>query len=166
MFPSALRSPQPKRISIGSAVFTSHGRVSSDIPGMCFPIKIAPLHNGIWTSIKRMVPWVYPRPTTKMPPRFSSAICAQSSDMLEHALPPKIAPSHGCVWPPSNTRFIEPSRVHNPNSISVGSAVFAQLTRDCRRTFRGMFFPLKIAPSHRRSEPPLKPWFYVKIKLF
>jgi len=30
--------------------------------------------------------------------------------------------------PPSNTRFVVPSRVLNPNGISIGAAVFAWLT--------------------------------------
>jgi len=39
---------------------------------------------------------------------------------------------HNClfiwgIWTPSNTWFLEPSWVHNPNSISIGSAVFAAL---------------------------------------
>jgi len=42
--------------------------------------------------------------------------------------PLKIAPSHGGSGPPSNTWFLGPTRVHNPNGISIGSAVFAGLT--------------------------------------
>jgi len=29
---------------------------------------------------------------------------------------------------PSNTRFLRPTRIHNPNGIAIGSAVFAELT--------------------------------------
>ena len=32
------------------------------------------------------------------------------------------------VWTPSNTWFLEPTRVLNPNGISIGSAVLAGLT--------------------------------------
>jgi len=32
------------------------------------------------------------------------------------------------IWTPSNTRFLEPIRVLNPNEISIGLAVFAGLT--------------------------------------
>jgi len=42
--------------------------------------------------------------------------------------PLKIACSHGGIWTPSNTWFPEPIRVLNPNSISIGSAVFEGLT--------------------------------------
>jgi len=38
--------------------------------------------------------------------------------------PFKIASSHGGSGPPSNTWFLGPIQVHNPNGISVGSAVF------------------------------------------
>jgi len=45
-------------------------------------------------------------------------------------LPPplKIATSHGGSGPPSNTCFLGSTRVHVPNAISTGSAVFAGLT--------------------------------------
>ena len=46
------------------------------------------------------------------------------------------------------------NRVHNPNGISIGSSVFAQLTAEYRRRFRGMPISLKIALTHGRSEPP------------
>jgi len=42
--------------------------------------------------------------------------------------PLKIAPYHVISRPPSNTRFPEPTRAHNPNGISIGSAVFVRLT--------------------------------------
>jgi len=45
---------------------------------------------------------------------------------------------------PSNTCFHAPTRVHIPNGILIGSAVFAQLTA----------LPLKMAPSHDGFEPP------------
>ena len=40
-------------------------------------------------------------------------------------------------------------RAHVPNGTSIGSAVFAQMTVECRYTFqRFALAPLKIAPSH------------------
>jgi len=44
--------------------------------------------------------------------------------------------------------FIQPTRLHNPNGESMGSAIFAQLTAECRRAYPGMSFPLIIVPSH------------------
>jgi len=40
----------------------------------------------------------------------------------------KIAPSRVRIWSPCNTRFLGSTRVHIPNSISIGAAVFAGLT--------------------------------------
>ena len=47
----------------------------------------------------------------------------------------KFVASHGAIWTPSNRPiwFLEPTRAHNPNGISIGSAVFAQVTAECRR---------------------------------
>ena len=39
-------------------------------------------------------------------------------------------------------------RLHNPNSKSIVSAIFAQLTAECRRACPGMSFLLIITPSH------------------
>jgi len=54
-----------------------------------------------------------------------------------------------------NTCFRRPIRVHNPNDISIGLAIFAQLTVECHRARLGMFFPLTIAPSHKDLDPHL-----------
>ena len=37
---------------------------------------------------------------------------------------------------PCNTCFLRPRRVHNPNGISIGSAVFAQITAECPHTLQ------------------------------
>jgi len=39
----------------------------------------------------------------------------------------KLAPFHEGSAPPSNTWFIRPTRVLNPNGILIGSAVFAEI---------------------------------------
>ena len=44
--------------------------------------------------------------------------------------PLKFAPSQWGIWTPSNTWFPGPTRVLNPNGISIGSAVFVWLTSD------------------------------------
>ena len=55
---------------------------------------------------------------------------------------------------PSNTCFLGPARVHNPNIISIGSAVFAQLMAECCYTLQQAApFPLIITPSHGGSGP-------------
>jgi len=42
--------------------------------------------------------------------------------------PLKIAPLCAGIWNPSNTWFLGPTRVHNPNGTSISSAVVAGLT--------------------------------------
>jgi len=44
------------------------------------------------------------------------------------ALPPQNRPFPWDIKPPSNTRFPGPTPVHNPNGISIESAVFAGFT--------------------------------------
>ena len=46
----------------------------------------------------------------------------------EVIIPLKSAPSRGGSGPPSKSYFLVPSRVHIPNGISIGYAVFAGLT--------------------------------------
>jgi len=42
--------------------------------------------------------------------------------------PLKITPFHGGLGPPSDTWFPEPTRILNPNDISINSVIFAGLT--------------------------------------
>ena len=51
---------------------------------------------------------------------------------LLHSL--KIAPSHGGSGLPSNTWFLELTRIHNPNGIMIGSTIFAGLNDHDRQT--------------------------------
>jgi len=72
---------------------------------------------------------------------------------LSLSCPIKIALSHGGIWTPSNTWFLEPTRAHNPDVLSICSVVFAQLMAESCRTCPDMSFPIKIAPSHGGSGP-------------
>jgi len=76
-----------------------------------------------------------------------------SSGMPGHVLHLKIPSSHRIFRLPSNTWFLEPTRAHKPNGISISSAICAQLTAQCRRACPGLSFPLKIAPSHGDLDP-------------
>jgi len=61
------------------------------------------------------------------------------------------------IWTPSYTRFLGPIRTNNPNSISIGSAVFTQAIAECTYTLQwAVHSPLKIALSHGGSEPHLR----------
>jgi len=66
----------------------------------------------------------------------------------------QIIPSHRDL-DPFNTCFLGSTRVHDPNGISIGSAVFAQITSVCGRSCRGITFYHKIASSHEGSRPQL-----------
>ena len=58
------------------------------------------------------------------------------------------------------TRFLGPIRANNPNGMSIGSAVFAQMTAECPYTLQwGAPSPLKIAPSHGGPGPQSNIWF-------
>ena len=72
-----------------------------------------------------------------------------------------MATSLGTSEPPSDAWFLWPIRVHNPNGISIGSAVFSQMTAQCPYIlYNGIpFLPLKIAPSHGRISTPSNTWF-------
>jgi len=62
--------------------------------------------------------------------------------------------------PPPNTCFLGSIRVPIPNSISIGSAVYAQLMAERPNTLQwAALSPLKIAPSHGGSRPPYNAWF-------
>jgi len=49
---------------------------------------------------------------------------------------PKIAPSHRESELLSNAWFLGPIGAHNPNSTSIGSAVFVQMTAECPYTLQ------------------------------
>jgi len=54
--------------------------------------------------------------------------CVHSLMHFKGRTTPKFAPSPGRIGPPpSSTRFIGPTRVHNSNGISIGSSVFVRL---------------------------------------
>jgi len=122
----------PNSISIGSAVFAQlMAECHWACPDMSFPLKIAPWHRGIWTP---STTWFLeaPTPTTQTDfDRFShlfTAHCRVLSGMCRYVLSLKHCPFAWEIWIPSNTRFLWPTQVLNPNGISVGSAIFAGLT--------------------------------------
>ena len=65
---------------------------------------------------------------------------------------PQNCPFPWVIWTPSNTWFLGSTRLSIPNSISIGSAIFAQLMAECRYTLQwAASFPLKITSSHGGS---------------
>jgi len=59
---------------------------------------------------------------------------------------PKTAPSRGGSGPPRNSWFLEPDRAHNPNGISIGSAVLAQMTAEYTCFTMGRPYPPQNCP--------------------
>jgi len=73
---------------------------------------------------------------------------AESPYTLQWAtLSPKIAPSHQGSGAPCKTRFLEPIGAHRLNGISIGSAIFPQMTVECPYTLQwDAHSPPKICP--------------------
>jgi len=64
------------------------------------------------------------------------------------------------ILSPSNTCFIGPTRVHNPNGILISSAVFAQLTVECPYTLQwAVPSPSKLPLCMVGSGPSYNTWF-------
>jgi len=81
---------------------------------------------------------------------ISVQLMAESPHTLQWAtLSPKIAPSDGGSGP----HLIHDSlrRAENPNGITIGSAVIAQVTADCPYTLQWAPLSPKIAPSYGGS---------------
>jgi len=66
---------------------------------------------------------------------------------------PKLPLLVGESGPPSISWFLETDRAHNPNCITVGSAIFAQVTTECPYTLQWAPLSPIIAPSHGVSGP-------------
>ena len=137
VLPSAHPSPQPKRqIDRFSRLCTSHGRKSLRFTtGRPFPPKL-PFSQEIWTlihdslghsEITMQTAWQLVQP-------FSHR-WLQSVPILYYGRPyPPILPLPWGIWTLLVTRFLGPIQAHNPNDISISSAVFAQMTRECPYT--------------------------------
>jgi len=119
-----------------------------------------------WRHVANMIEFVLPSANPSQQSKHKSIgsavfaqLAAKSPYTLQSAtLSPKIAPSHGGSGPPSNTWFLGPIRAHNPNGISICSAVFAHLTAECPYILQWAA-PFKIvhSPSTNGSLGPLEP---------
>ena len=90
--------------------------------------QVAPVH-----PISHMLPWAHPCPHPKRHVDWFSRFCAAHGRESVYftkgrTFPLKIAHSHGRIWTPSNTWFLGPTRVYNPNGVSIGSIVYAGVT--------------------------------------
>ena len=137
-------------------------------PNTCFlwPTRV---HNQNGTSISSACPFPYKLPIdmgrSRLPPNtcfpgptgvhnpngisIGSAIFAQLIAECRRTYP-GVSYSRlrmGRSGDPSNTWFLGPNRVQIPNGISIGSAMYAQLTADCRYTLQwDAYSPQKIYP--------------------
>ena len=85
-------------------------------------------------------------PTIQTASQIGSAVFAQVTAECPlyngTLLSTKLAPSHGGSGAPSSTLFFGPIRAHNPTGITIGLAVFAQMTAKCPYTLqRDASFP-------------------------
>jgi len=64
--------------------------------------------------------------------RIVNLVLSASHLPCRHCIPLKIVPLHRGSGPPSKTWFLGPTRIHNPNSIFISSAVFNR-AEDCDR---------------------------------
>jgi len=100
----------------------------------------------IANMIELVLPLAHPSPQTKRQiNRFSHFCTAHGRKSLYFTTGgpfPKKCPLSWGIWTPSNSWFLGPFWAHNPNSITIGSAVFAQVTAECPYTLRwGAPFP-------------------------
>jgi len=93
-----------------------------------------------------MLPWAHTSPNPKWHRDwFSRFYTAHGRELLYFTtgrpFPPLKLP--GCPWsgPPSNTWFLGPTRLLNPNGMSIGSAISAQLTTECPYTLQWATLP-------------------------
>jgi len=93
----------------------------SSCPAMSFALKIALWHGAIWTHL--IHGFLGPPESTLNGISIGSAVFAQL--MPGHVVCPKNCPLAWGDLDPSNTWFLVPTRVHIPNGIWIGSAVFA-----------------------------------------
>ena len=71
---------------------------------------------------------------------------------------PKSAPSRGNICTPSNTWIPGLTRLSVPNGISIGSAVFAQMTAECPYLYNGTPLTPQNCPFPWGMWTPMVPW--------
>jgi len=120
----------PSGISIGSAIFAVRESVIG-MSGHALLLKIASSHGG---SVPHPISGsLGPPDSASQTASIGSAVFAQFTAEYPYTLqqaapfPQKFPLPMGGIWAPSNTWFLGPTRILNPNGILIGSAVFAGL---------------------------------------
>jgi len=102
----------------------------------------SPQHTGATWRIRLNLCFLRPTPsTTKTANRSVKSLLhslRQKVSVLYNGrpFPPKLPLSMERSEPPSNSWFLGPVRANNPNGITIGSAVFAQVTAECPYTLQ------------------------------
>ena len=125
------------------------------VASMCPPIR------AHWRHLVNMTELVLPSARSSPQPKlqidrfshFCTAHGRMSSGMPRHVLSPNNCPFAWVTWTLCNTCFVGPTRVHNPNAISINSAALHSTVHV--RVSSGMPFLLKIAPSYGGCIPHL-----------
>ena len=134
VLPSAHPSPQPKRqIDQFSRFCTAHGTKSLYFTVGAPFAKSFLFPRGIWTPILHVIPWAHPNPQPKRHLNQFSHFAQMTAEcpytlQWNAPFPLKIALSRGGSGPTCNTWFPGPTRVLNPNSISIDD----RFSRFCR----------------------------------
>ena len=117
-----------------------------------------------------LLPLTHPGPNPKRHLDWFSSFCTARSTKslyftMGHPSSLEIAASHGGIWTLCNTLFFGPIRTHNQNGISIGSAVFAQLTADCPVVYSGLLLPPHNCPFPWGDLDPSNTWFRGPIRV-
>ena len=131
-FVGPTRVHTPKGISISSVVFAQLTAYFT----MGHPFSPQNCHHGWDISTPPSNTWFLGPTRLRIPNSISIVIAIFAQLMAEcpyslqwvATFPLKIAPSHGKIWTPLQYVFPSATGIHNPDGISIDSAVFAGLT--------------------------------------
>jgi len=143
----------PNGSPIGAAVFAQlTAECRRTCPGVLFPLKAAPSHRDLDSpsnSASLGPPESITRTVSRSVQPFFALLTLECCQAYRGtSFPSKLSLPMQESGPPSNAWFFAPTRLSNLNGISIGSAVFSQLTADSPYTLQWAPLSPKIAPSH------------------
>ena len=113
----------------GSVIFARWRQCASDMG------TLVPLGEYDWTCASSAHPSPQPKRQIDRFSRFFTAHGRKSLYFTMATLSPEL-PFLWAIWTPSHSWFLGPFRDHNPNGITIGSAVFTQMTTECPYTLQ------------------------------
>jgi len=156
LLPLAHWSPQPKRQTDQSQLFLhcSHQSVVGYI-GATWRIRLKLCTCHMAKTIELVLPSANPSPQLKGQIDWFSCFCTAHGRYFTMG-----APFHGRSALPSNAWFTGTNPANNPNGISIGSAVFAQMVAECPYTLQWEApSPSKLPLSTGDLDANLDAWF-------